>query len=94
MKFTKTIVASVLALGMGSAFANEPVALTEAQMDKVSAGGLALAQAAAAANGLLQAATLTQTATAVQVIAILQTQGGQITQDLTQSASHSEGAAI
>lgn len=38
MKTLQTIAAGVLVLGMGSAFAGEPVALNEAQMDKVSAG--------------------------------------------------------
>jgi len=94
MKLSKTIVASVLALSMSSAFAVEPVALTETQMDNVSAGGFAVAQAAAVAAGLLGAATLTQTATAVVVLGVLPTQGGQITQDLTTSLSHAEGVAL
>jgi hypothetical protein len=38
MKLLQTIAASVLVLGMGSAFAEEPMALTDAQMDKVNAG--------------------------------------------------------
>ena len=45
----------------GAVFAGEPIALTETQMDGVSAGGAALAQATAAGFGgtvLVQTATL------------------------------------
>jgi len=94
MKLIKTIVASALVLGMGSVFADEPVALTETQMDAVSAGGFALATSSALAGGLLGAATLTQTLTTVEVQAVYPTQGGQITQDLTTSLSHAEGVAL
>jgi len=38
MKISQTIAASVLVLGMGSAFAAEPVALNDTQMDNISAG--------------------------------------------------------
>jgi len=38
MKISQTIVAGVLALGMGSAFAAEPVSLNDNQMDKITAG--------------------------------------------------------
>jgi len=38
MKISQTIAAGVLALGMGSAFAAEPVALNDTQMDNVTAG--------------------------------------------------------
>jgi hypothetical protein len=63
MKLTKTIVAGLLVLGMGSAFAAEPVAqpmaLNDTQMDNVSAGSataIALAGPSAAV-GLFAAAT-------------------------------------
>jgi len=94
MKLIKTIVAGVLVVGMGSAFAGEPVALTESQMDNVSAGGLATADAAALALGLFGAATLTATATSVHVLHVLPTQGGQITQDVATSLAHAEGVAL
>lgn len=38
MKTLQTIAAGVLVLGMGSAFAAEPVALSDSQMDNVAAG--------------------------------------------------------
>lgn len=38
MKTLQTIAAGVLVLGMGSAFAAEPVVLADAQMDNISAG--------------------------------------------------------
>lgn len=94
MKLIQTIIAGVLVVGMGSAFADEPVALTETQMDNVSAGGIADAVAQAGASGLLAAATLTQTVTSVTVQHITPTQGGQITQDLAVSLSHSAGVAL
>lgn len=94
MKLIKSIVATVLVLGMGSAFADEPVALTETQMDTISAGGYALADAGAVAAGLLGAATLTTTFTSVTVLGVLPTQGGQITRDATLSLSHAEGLAL
>jgi Flp pilus assembly protein CpaB len=94
MKIIKTIVASVLVLGMGSAFAAEPLALTETQLDNVNAGGFAFASADVFAHGFLGAVSLTQTFSGVSVLQVLQTQGGQITQDRTLSISHAEGAAL
>lgn len=94
MKLIKTIAASVLVLGMGSAFADEPVALTETEMDNVSAAGLAGAEAFAYATGLFSAATYTNTSTGVQVLQYYPTQAGQITQDFTYSSSYAEGAAL
>jgi len=90
----KTIVASVLVLGMGSAFANEPVALTETQMDNVTAGGTAVAGADALAWGLFGASTLTKAITSVQVLNALPVQGGWVTQDKTVSLSYSQGIAF
>ncbi len=91
----KTVVASVLVLGMGSAFAaNEPVALTETQMDNVTAGGTATATALASAFGLFTGATITNAGTSVVVLWALPTQGGQITKDWTQSVSYSSGIAM
>jgi hypothetical protein len=66
MKLSKTIVAGLLVLGMGSAFAAEPVALTETQLDNVSAGGAAASAAAVSlAIGLIGAATQDITLTTV-----------------------------
>lgn len=48
MKALQTIAAGVLVLGMGSAFAAEPVALNDSQMDNVSAGALVAGSVAAA----------------------------------------------
>lgn len=94
MKLIKTIVASVLVVGMGSAFAAEPVTLNEAQMDNVNAAGYGTADALATALGLFGAATLTTTQTSVYVLHVLPTQGGQITLDKTISLSHAEGVAL
>lgn len=94
MKIMKTIVASALVIGMGSAFAAEPVALTETQMDNVTAGGTAVATALGSAFGLFSASTLTAAATSVTILGVLPTQGGQITQDWTQSVSASSGFAF
>jgi hypothetical protein len=94
MKLIKTIAASVLVLSMGSAFADEPVALTETEMDNVSAAGLAVADAYAAAAGLFAAATYTNTSTGVIVLQAIPTQAGQITQDYTFSYSSASGTAL
>ncbi len=94
MKIMKTIVASVLVIGMGSAFAAEPVALTETQMDNVTAGGTAVATSFGSAFGLFSALTLTTATTSVTILGILPAQGGQITQDRTVSLSSSEGFAF
>lgn len=96
MKLLNMIVAGALiaSAGVVSASDSEPLALTEAQMDNVTAAGTATATALADAFGFVAAATLTQAATAVQVLQIIPTQGGQITVDLTTSASHSEAAAL
>jgi len=55
---------AVLALA-GAAHAGEPLKLTNGQMDRVSAGSTAVANAAAGALGELLADTLTQTSTAI-----------------------------
>ncbi|MDP3875993.1 MAG: hypothetical protein Q8Q50_03335 [Methylobacter sp.] len=94
MKIMKTIVASALVIGMGSAFAAEPVALTETQMDNVTAGGNAVATAFGSAFGLFSAGTLNAATTSVTILGILPAQGGQITQDWTVSSSSSEGFAF
>lgn len=94
MKLIKTIVAGVLVVGMGSAFAAEPVALNETQMDTVNAAGFATAEAIAAAAGVFGAATLTATQTSVTVLHVTPTQGGQITQDAALSYAHAEGIAL
>jgi hypothetical protein len=56
--------ASVLMLA-GAAYAKEPVALSDKQMDKVTAGGTALANAAGLALGELASDTITQVSTEV-----------------------------
>jgi len=94
MKLIKTLVASALVISMGSAFADEPVALTETQMDNVTAAGTAIALSAANAFGWLGATTDTRAVTSVQVLRIVPTQGGQVTQDWTQSVSHASGIAL
>jgi len=94
MKLLKTIVASVLVVGMGSAFAAEPVALTETQMDNVSAGGFAFANSGAIAAGTYGAATLTTTNTFVKVLDQQPTQGGLITQDWAHAGSLAAGIAL
>lgn len=94
MKIMKLIAASALVLGMNSAFANESVALTETQMDGVTAAGTATAGALAFAFGLTSAGTLTSAATHVNVLFALPIQGGQITLDHAHSASASSGFAF
>ena len=94
MKGLKMIAASVLLVGMSTAYANEPVALSEAQMDNVTAGGSAFATAFGDAFGVIGATTFTAVATSVEVLEIIPIQAGQITVDFTQSLSHSEAAAL
>jgi len=94
MKLIKTIIAGVLVVGMGSALANEPVALTEAQMDNVTAGGTAVALSFGNAFGFIGAITNTWVGTSVTVQNVVLTQGGQVTQDLTISVSHADGIAL
>ncbi len=52
MKLLQTIAASILVLGMGSALAEEPITLTEAQMDNVNAG-IAAASAGISVSGII-----------------------------------------
>jgi len=79
---------------MGVAYADEPVALTDGQMDMVSAGGFAFSNALADALGVLVAGTTTQTITQVQVLQVIPTQAGQITVDQAQSWSTSAATAL
>lgn len=90
----KLITVIALATSMGVAYAEEPVALTEGQMDMVSAGGFAFSNAMADALGVLGAATYTQTITQVDVLETIPIQAGQITIDQAQSWSFSEASAL
>lgn len=77
-KFLKSIAAGALLAVSGVVAADEPVALNEAQMDGVTAGGAALAQTAAASLGWIGAATSTATLTDVRIVAIVPTEAGQL----------------
>jgi uncharacterized protein len=90
----KLITVLALATSMGVAYADEPVALTDGQMDMVSAGGFAFSNALANAFGVLAAATQTITATQVDVLLTIPTQAGQITVDQAQSWSTSSATAL
>jgi hypothetical protein len=90
----KKIIAVIAFLfSMGTAYANEPVALTDGQMDNVSAGGYAFANSLANAYGALYAATSTLNHTTVTVMLVQPIQGGQITTDLATSSSSSQSSA-
>lgn len=88
-KFLNIIAAGALLAASGAALADEPVALNEAQMDGVTAGGAALAQTAASALGLISAATYTATLTDVRIVNIYPTEAGQLAfvQSRTQAAA-------
>lgn len=90
----KFIAVIALASSMGVAYADEPVALTDSQMDNVSAGGFAFSNALANAFGVVAAATQTVTDTKVTVITVIPTQAGQITVDKAQSSSLSLAIAL
>jgi len=89
----KLIAAITLLSCMGTAYASEPVALTNGQMDEVSAGGYAFATSVANAFGVLYAATSTVNTTSVNVLLIQATQAGQITTDKATSFSVSQSSA-
>lgn len=90
----KLMAVIALASSMGVAYAEEPVALTDSQMDNVSAGGFAIADSAAAAIGVLAAATYTENKSEVKVLHVTPIQGGQIVVDIATSLSYSEAAAL
>jgi hypothetical protein len=90
----KLIAVIALASSMGFAYADEPVALTDTQMDNVSAGGFGFSFANANALGILSASTNTVTWTDVTVLQIIPIQAGQITVDMAQSYSLSEASAL
>ena len=89
----KLVAVIALASSMGVAYA-EPVALTDSQMDNVSAAGSAWGSAIANAFGVVSAGTATSTITNVQVLQIIPTQAGQITVDMATSVSTSEAVAL
>ncbi len=93
MKALKIVAVSALLAGMSVAQAN-PVALTDTQMDNVTAAGTAGATALALASGAIFGTTLTFTNTSVTVLGIIPTQAGQLTIDWAQSVSHSSGSAL
>lgn len=91
MKKLITVIALASCMGIANA---EPMQLSEAQMDNVSAGGFSFAGAFADALGLLAATTATSTTTQVEVLSITPIQGGQITVDMATSVSASASSAI
>lgn len=90
----KLIAIIALASSMGVAYADEPVALSDVQMDNVSAGGFAFSFGDAHAFGAISAATQTILKTNVTVLSIIPTQAGQITIDQAQSWSSSSASAL
>lgn len=90
----KFIAVIALASSMGVAYAGEPVALTDSQMDNVSAGGFAFSNAIASALGVVAAGTQTITNTQVNVLSVTPTQAGQITVDQAQSWASSAAYAL
>jgi uncharacterized protein YaiE (UPF0345 family) len=90
----KLIAVITLASAMGVAYAEEPVALTDSQMDNVSAGGFAFSSSAAAALGVIAAATATENESFVEVLDVIPIQGGQIVVDQATSWSYSAAAAL
>jgi hypothetical protein len=63
MKSMTSVIAGLLLAGAGAANAAQPITLSEAQMDSVSAGATAISTAAAAALGAITAQTGATTAT-------------------------------
>ena len=59
-KFLSAIFAGGLTVAAGAALADEPLRLSDGDMDRVSAGASAIAEGAAAAIGDLAAETLTE----------------------------------
>lgn len=90
----KLIAVIALTAGMGVAYADEPVALTDAQMDQVSAAGTATSISLANAFGITAAATATLNQTWVSVLAVIPTQAGQLTVDQTYAASSSAAGSL
>ncbi|QBQ53955.1 hypothetical protein [Nitrosococcus wardiae] len=92
MKKLSSILATGAFLAMTSvAVADEPVMLSETEMDAVTAAGTADAIANAFATGVIFSATTTLTQSDVVVLDIFPTQGGQLV--LTQSSSSAQSAA-
>lgn len=89
----KLVAVIALASSMGVAYA-EPVALTDSQMDNVSAAGSAFSTALASALGVVAAGTTTTSLTTVEALEVIPTQAGQITVDLATSVSTSEAIAL
>jgi len=83
-----------LASCMGVAFAAEPVALTDGQMDNVSAGGAAVSFANALAVGNVAATAWTLTDTAVLGLIRVPTQAGSLLIDTGYALSKSFASAI
>lgn len=88
----KIIAVIALASSMGVAYAGEPVALTDGQMDNVSAGGTAFSFGNALALGPTFAGTTTITGATVTVLGVVPTQAGHITIDT--GAANSYSAAL
>ena len=93
-KLLSTVAAGMLLAMAGVASAAEPVQLSAAQMDAVTAGGIAKALALADAFGKLSAATATAVESSVVVVKIKPTQGGQITWDVTTALAKSSSSAL
>ena len=62
-KFFSLVASAALLALAGTAYAGQPLPLSDKQMDGVTAGATALANAAATALGEIEAVTVTQTST-------------------------------
>ncbi|GAB4352295.1 MAG: hypothetical protein ACPW60_03625 [Methylohalobius sp. ZOD2] len=91
-KLLKALAAGAL-VTMGGVASAQPVALNDAQMDTVSAGGDVFANAFAEAFGLFQAGTFTNTNTHVELLQISNFENTAISVTYGHSDSYSEGFA-
>lgn len=84
-----TLISGAMLAAAGTASAAEPVALDNAQLDKVTAAGNAAASALAYAFGLVIAATATSTFAYVVAFDPIPTQGGQLLPTLSVAGASS-----
>jgi len=93
-KFFSLVAGAALLALAGTAYAGQPVPLSDNQMDGVTAGGVGIANAAALALGEVLADTVTQTSTNVSTVSPKIAIGQAFSQSLAAGGFLFQAAAI
>jgi hypothetical protein len=92
-KFLSLLAGGALLALVGTAHAAQPLTLSAAQMDGVTAGGVAIANGLAVAIGTVQADTVSQTLTNVSTVSPVIAEAESVSQALASGFLYQSGAS-